>query len=183
METAFKDMGANFIVQAAVKQHPVLAQLNPTSLNTIRVVSFFFEGEVHILSCILRVGAPDAKVDNVGAGGYACPVQMNGNLNAKAVNRKAEWVEENSAGIKFSDIRVPEFDKVIETIKFAHKRLAHFKLIGWDMSVDMQGTPVLIEYNTCPGQNQISCGPTFGNLTDQVLDEFFNKRTLANAQN
>ena len=38
-------------------------------------------------------------------------------------------------------------------------------------------------YNTCPGQNQISCGPTFGNLTDQVLDEFFNKRTLANAQN
>ena len=51
------------------------------------------------------------------------------------------------------------------------------------MSVDTQGDPVLIEYNTCPGQNQISCGPTFGELTDRVLDEFFNKRTRANAQN
>lgn len=183
VEIAFKDMGANFIVQAAVKQHPVLAQLNSTSLNTIRIVSFFFENDVHILSCILRVGAPNAKVDNVGAGGYACPIQMNGHLRAKAVNRKAEWVEKNSTGIKFSDVRVPEFDRVIETVKFAHKRLAHFKLIGWDMSVDTQNTPVLIEYNTCPGQNQISCGPTFGELTDRVLDEFFNKRTLANAQN
>jgi hypothetical protein len=183
IEKAFKEMGANFIMQAAVKQHEVLSRLNPSSLNTIRIVSFFFENEVHILSCILRIGAPNAKVDNVGAGGYACPVQMNGQLNAKAVNRKAEWVEENSTGIKFADVKVPEFDRIIETVKFAHKRLAHFKLIGWDMSVDTQGEPVMIEYNTCPGANQISCGPTFGNLTDRVLDEFFIKRTLAAAQN
>lgn len=183
LEKLFKDMGANFIVQAVVKQHPILSELNPTSLNTIRIVSFFFENNIHVLSCILRIGAPNERVDNVGAGGYACPIQMNGQLNARAVNRKAEWVCKNSTGIKFSDIRVPEFDRVIETIKFAHKRLAHFKLIGWDMSVDFYGEPVLIEYNSCPGQNQISCGPTFGEITDLVLDEFFNKRTLANAQN
>lgn len=183
LKKAFEDMRANFIMQAAVKQHPDISKLNPSSLNTIRVVSFFFGGEVHILSSILRVGAPNAKVDNVGAGGYACPIQMDGHLTPKAVNRKAEWVEENSTGIKFADVKVPEFDKVIETVKFAHKRLAHFKLIGWDMSVDIVDDPVMIEYNTCPGANQISCGPTFGDLTERVLDEFFNKRTLATAQN
>ncbi len=183
IEKLFKEMGANFIFQAAVKQHPDIAKLNPSSLNTIRVVSFFFEREVYILSCIFRVGAPNAKVDNVGAGGYACPVQMDGHLQTKAVNRKAEWVEENSAGIRFDDVVVPEFDKVIETVQFAHKRLAHFKLIGWDMTVDIHGEPVMIEYNTCPGANQISCGPTFGELTDRVLDEFFNQKTLSTAQN
>ena len=183
IEKSLKEMGANFILQAAVKQHSDISRLNPSSLNTIRVVSFFFEGEVHILSCILRVGAPNAKVDNVGAGGYACPIQMDGHLQAKAVNRKAEWVEKNSAGIKFADVVVPEFDKVIETVKFAHKRLAHFKLIGWDMTVDIYGEPVMIEYNTCPGANQISCGPTFGDLTERVLDEFFIKKSLATAQN
>lgn len=183
LENDFTEMGANFIMQAVVKQHEMLSKLNPSSLNTIRVVSFFFEGEVHILSCILRVGAPNAKVDNVGAGGYACPIQMDGQLNAKAVNRKAEWVEKNSTGVKFADIKIPEFDKIVDTVKFAHTRLAHFKLIGWDMSVDVKGEPVLIEYNTCPGANQISCGPTFGELTDRVLDEFFNKRTLKTAQN
>ncbi len=183
IQKAFKEIGANFIIQAVVKQHKILSMMNPSSLNTIRVVSFFFEGEVYILSCIFRIGAPNAKVDNVGAGGYACPIQMNGQLNEKAVNRKAEWVEENSTGIKFADVVIPEFEKVIETVKLAHKRLAHFKLIGWDMSVDINGDPVLIEYNTCPGSNQVSCGPTFGDLTDRVLDEFFNKRTLVNAQN
>ena len=179
----FKDMGANFIMQAAVKQHETLSMLNPSSLNTIRVVSFFFEGEVHVLSCNLRVGAPNSKVDNVGAGGFACQVRMDGSLEPLAVNRKAEWVEEVSNGIKFADVKVPEFDKVIETVKFAHKRLAHFKLIGWDFSVDKEGEPVMIEFNTCPGSNQITCGPTFGDLTDRVLDDFFNKRSLAAAQN
>lgn len=179
----FDAIGANFIVQAAVKQHEDIARLNPSSVNTVRVISFFFKGEVHILSSILRVGAPKAKVDNIGAGGFACPILEGGQLKDKAVNRKAVWVEENNEGVKFSDVVVPHFDDVVDVVKFAHKRLAHFKLIGWDFSVDTTGQPVLIEYNTCPGANQLTCGPTFGDLTEEVLEEYFIKKTLANAQN
>lgn len=183
LEKVFSEMGANFIAQAAVKQHPALARLNPSSLNTIRVVSFFFEGQVHILSCILRMGATNAKVDNVGAGGYACPILEGGQLNARGVNRKAEWREENQNGIRFSDVVVPSFDRVLDTVRRCHKRMAHFKLIGWDFAVDAEGDPVMIEYNVCPGANQVTCGPTFGDLTEKVLDEYFLKRTLARAQN
>ncbi len=183
LDKAFRDIGANFIVQAAVKQHPVLSRLNPSSLNTIRVVSFFFEGEVTVLSCILRIGAAGSKVDNVGAGGFACPIKPDGRLNDRAVNRKAEWVEENATGIKFRDVTIPHFSRVLEDVKKAHKKLAHFKLIGWDISVDTEGDPVMIEFNTCPGSNQISCGPTFGDLTERVLDEYFVKKNLKNAQN
>lgn len=179
----FADISANFIAQAAVKQHEELAKLNPSSLNTIRVISLFFNGEVHILSCILRVGAKGSKVDNVGAGGFACPILEDGNLKDKAVNRKAEWVTENSDGVKFADVKIPYYDKLIETIKKKHKVLPHFKLIGWDFSIDTEGDPVFIEYNSCPGPNQITCGPTFGDITDQVLEEFFVKKDLKNAQN
>lgn len=181
--TAMKKMGANYIVQAAVKQHPVLAKMNPSSLNTIRIVSFLFEGEVHILSAILRMGATDAKVDNVGAGGFACPIHDDGQLNEKGVNRKAEWRTENQNGIRFADVRVPSYEKVKNIITNEHKKLAHFKLIGWDFSVDEVGDPVFIEYNVCPGSNQITCGPTFGDLTEKVLEEIFIKKTLADAQN
>ena len=180
---AMNAMGANFLFQASVKQHPILAQMNPSSLNTIRVVSFFFEGEVHILSCNYRVGAPDSKVDNIGAGGFACQVFEDGHLCYRAVNRKAQWVEESNNGIKFADIVLPSFDRVLDTVRRKHRELAHFKLIGWDFSVDTEGDPVFIEYNVCPGTNQITCGPTFGDLTEKVLDEFFIKRTLRNAQN
>ena len=59
--SAIDGLKANFIVQEAVKQHAVLAALNPSSLNTIRVVSFLFEGTIYILSSILRMGASDIR--------------------------------------------------------------------------------------------------------------------------
>lgn len=177
------DMASNYIAQEAFKQHEALAELNPTSLNTIRIVSFLFKEEVHILSAIFRVGAPNSRVDNVGAGGFACPIKEDGQLNDKAVNRKAEWVKENTQGVKFSDIKIPHYKKVRETVIENHKKLAHFKLVGWDMSVDSEGNPIFIEYNTCPGSNQITCGPTFGNITEEVLKEFFIEKKYNDAQN
>ncbi len=180
---AFDEIGANFLVQAAVKQHPVLAQMNPSSLNTIRVISFFFEGQVHILSANFRVGAAGAKIDNIGAGGSACRVFEDGRLDAKAVNRKAEWTEKSCTGVPFQGVVLPSYDRILAIVREKHRMLAHFKLIGWDFSVDTAGDPVFIEYNVCPGSNQITCGPTFGELTDKVLEEFFHNRTLAYAQN
>ncbi len=180
---ALKKMGANYIVQGAVKQHETLAKLNPSSLNTIRIVSFLFEGEVYILSSILRMGASNARVDNIGAGGYACPIQEDGSLNELGVNRKAEWRSKNQNGIYFKDIVVPSYKEIVKIVKKEHKKLAHFKLIGWDFSVDTEEDPVFIEYNVCPGSNQITCGPTFGDLTERVLEEVFIKKTLKDAQN
>lgn len=179
----FKDIDSNFIVQEGIKQHADLARLNKSSVNTIRPISFLFEGEVYILSIILRIGADNSKVDNIGAGGYACSVHEDGTVCADAVNRKAEVVQETASGIKFADIKIPSFDEIIRLTKEAHKKVAHFKLIGWDFSVDENGDPVMIEYNTCPGANQMTCGPTFGDLTDKVLEEYFINRKLEHAQN
>lgn len=179
----FDDFEANFIAQEVVKQHSTLSMLNESSLNTIRVVSFLFKGEVYILSSILRMGASGARVDNIGAGGFACPIKPDGKLNNRGVNRRSEWKTENQNGIKFEGITVPSYDKVIELIKEKHKVLPHFKLIGWDFSVDEGGEPVFIEYNVCPGPNQITCGPTFADITEEVLEEVFIKKTLKNSQN
>lgn len=183
LEKCFDDFDSNFIAQRAIKQHPTLAALNSSSLNTIRIVSFFFKNEVHILSAILRVGAKGSKVDNIGAGGYACAIHPNGELNDKGVNRKAEWVEKTNEGVAFAGVTVPAFDRIVAQIKTAHKKLPHFKIIGWDFCVDTEGDPVFIEYNFCSGINQITCGPAFGDLTEEVLDEVFIHKTLQNSQN
>lgn len=183
IRTTFRKMKANFVVQASVKQHDILSKMNPSSLNTVRIVSFLFEGKVHILSAILRIGAKDAKVDNIGAGGFAVPIQNNGQLNERGVNRKAEWRSENNYGIRFADVKIPNFEEIIKIIKREHYKLAHFKLIGWDFAIDVNANPVFIEYNVCPGANQVTCGPTFGELTDKVLEEYFIKRTLEKSQN
>lgn len=104
----FDAMGGGFVAQRLVKQHPDLARLNPNTLNTVRVISFRFKGEVYILSALLRIGGKNARVDNVSAGGFACPVRLDGQLYDKAVNRRSEWVDETPNGIKLSTIRVPK---------------------------------------------------------------------------
>ncbi len=174
---------ANFIVQTVVNQHPTLASLNSTSLNTVRIISFLFKNEVHILSSILRVGMEGSRVDNYGAGGFTCDIMGSGRLHHRAYNRKAGWTEESSNGVKFADVEVPAYHHIINLVKAAHVKQAHFKLIGWDFSVDITGEPVFIEFNVCPGMNQTTSGPSFGALTDKVLEDVFITKSLRFAQN
>ena len=176
----FKRFRCNFVAQRLVKQHPDLAKINPGSLNTIRVVSFYFKGEVHILSTILRMGGVGARVDNISAGGISCVIKPDGWLAEKAVTRKSNWTDEHPSGIKFKDIKVPSYDKIIETVKRLHPTLPYFGIIGWDYAVDECGDPVFVEFNIMPEPNQISCGPTFGELSEEVFKDVFIEKTRKN---
>ena len=180
---AFRDFGGNWIAQEIVEQHETLEQLNPGSLNTLRIISFLFENEVHILSAILRVGGVGAKVDNIGAGGYACAVDEDGRLSCYSINRRSERCETTAGGVRFSNVVVPRYTDALALVKKLHVRMAHFKIIGWDIAIDRQARPVLIEFNTAPGQNQYSCGPTFGDLTEKVLTDVFLTKSLKDSKN
>lgn len=171
-----KSFDVDFIIQEVASQHNDLKKLNETSLNTIRVLSFFHDNKVIILSTVIRIGGPNNKVDNIGAGGIQCGIDSNGYLFNKASNSKRQWVDRLPNGIKFSDVKIPSYDKIIDLVKKEHRKLPHFRIIGWDIGVDNNETPILIEFNIHPAQNQMTCGPTFGSLTDVVLDEVFNRK-------
>ena len=183
IQKMFSDLGANFIVQEIVEQHPILSSLHEASLNTVRVLSFFFMGEVHILSSIVRMGGGDSRVDNVSSGGMQCGIDMSGQCHRLACTKKRDWVETSPDGAVFADICIPSFDKIINVVKEEHSKLPHFRLIGWDFSVDKKNEPVFIEYNVCPGANQMTCGPTFGEMTDEVLEDVLIKKSLRGIKN
>src|SRR5690625_800973 len=165
--------GSDFLVQEVVRQHETLASLNESSLNTIRVISFLFQQDVHISSAILRMGADGSRLDNISAGGLSCPIRPDGSLEEKALNRYSEWVTEHPGGTSFSNISIPAYDRIIDTVRQTHKKLPHFKVIGWDFAIDEVSAPVFIEYNGAPALNQVSCGPLFGDLTEAFLDSIF----------
>ena len=79
---------------------------------------------------------------------------------------------------------IPGTDRVIETAKQLHPRVGHFKWIGWDFTLDQDGDPLLIEFNTAPGDHaQRVCGrPLFGDLTDRVLEDYFCGRSMEDYQ-
>lgn len=170
LQSLMKSYGSNYIVQEVARQHQVLASIHPESLNTIRVISFLFQGEVHISSAILRMGVAGSRLDNVSTGGLACPVHSDGQLGKEAMDMQSRWRTSHPNGTIFSEIKIPSYDRVLAAIRRAHKDIPHFRIIGWDFSIDEVGDPVFIEYNGAPGMNQVSCGPLFGDLTESVLN-------------
>ena len=176
----FDEYETNFIFQEIVEQHEDLARLNPTSLNTLRVISFFFENETHILSAQLRIGGEGARIDNYSSNGFACNVNPDGRLNERAIN-KSGWVTTHPRGFRFRDIVVPNFDKVVAVIKEEAAKLPYLNIIGWDFAIGKDGEPVFIEMNVFPGQNQRGTGPTFGDMTERVLRDVLIDKTLQDA--
>ena len=170
----------DYLVQRAVIQHPELNRLNASSINTIRLVTLVFQGEAIILSSILRVGAPGSRVDNIGAGGYQCTIRPDGFLEKTAYTHrfgKEEIVEQTTEGVRFENFRIPVYDKVCAAALDYALRMPHMKYIAWDLAVDENEDVILIEFNAVlPGQNQATCGPTFGDLTDEILTEVFGKK-------
>lgn len=177
----FETYEMNFIVQELVEQHPDLAKIHEGSLNTLRIISFFFKGEVHILSAQLRMGSGDARIDNYSSGGYACNVNLDGRLSERAVSKAEGWSYKHPCGLEFKDIVVPHYKDVIKVVKEEHRKLPQLNIIGWDFAVGKNGEPVFIELNVTPESNQNGSGPTFGDLTEEVLKDVFIDKTLKDA--
>lgn len=178
-EKIFDTYGENFIIQEKMSQHEALARLNPQSLNSIRIITLFRDGEVHILAPILRVGGFDSEVDNTSQGGYQGRILPDGRLAPLGFthrNDRWEFVDSYPNGIRFADVTVPSYDRVVETVRRQAERMSHFRIIGWDFAIAPDGEPLFIEFNVIPGQNQESNGPTFGDLTDTVLEDVFGRR-------
>ena len=169
----------DYIVQRAVIQHPGLAALNSSSVNTIRLITLVFRGEPVLLSAILRIGGAGNSVDNIGAGGYQCTIREDGTLDGTAFtqeNGRDEFVKQSKSGLRFEGIAVPCYDKVRRTALELARHMPYHHYVAWDFAVDEKGDPVLIEYNVhVPGQNQETGGPTFGDLTDDVLAEVYGR--------
>lgn len=184
IDKKFEVLGQNFIVQKIVEQAKEIADINSNSLNTIRIVSFLFENEVHILSAIFRMGAKGSRVDNISAGGLQVNIDDKGRLFKEAMDTDRKiYYEHPNSGVKFENYQIPSFDKICEIVSEQHKTLPHFKIIGWDFGVDKDNKPVFIEYNTCPDQNQMTGKPTFGDLTEKVLEDVFITKKYKDAQN
>ena len=181
IQTLFDDYDKNFVVQEVVQQHPYLEGLNASSLNTLRIITFFFREQCHVLSAQLRIGVKGAFIDNYSSGGFACSVKDDGTLNERAVSKAKGWAYEHPNGFAFKDIKVPFFEDVVNVAKQEHEKIPHLNIIGWDFAVGKDGRPIFIEMNAIPGQNQNGSGPTFGDLTEEVLRDVFVEKTLEGA--
>ena len=173
-------IATDLVVQSELRQHADMAALNDSSVNSLRIYSLLGkDGVAKIYSSVVRMGVNGSKLDNYSAGGLTCGIQENGKLRKYGYNKNGDKIEAHpSSGQKFEDYRIPSYEEAIGLIKKAHPMVPHFRSIAWDIAIDENGTPVLIEANFCRGgidSLQVNNGPLYGKDTKKVLDEVFGK--------
>lgn len=170
----------DLIVQKPIRQCEELSRLNSSSVNTVRIISLLKATEVVVYSAVVRIGTNGAKVDNASSGGLCCGIDEHGRLKAVAYTDKGQRFDEHpTSGVKFSDISIPGYDKAVALVKASHPILPEFRLISWDIAIDADEEPVLVEANLNYGgitTHQLSNGPLFGEDTEEILAEVFGKK-------
>lgn len=164
----------DFIVQEAVRQHALMSALNPTSVNTIRILTYRSESEVLHIYSVVRIGRKGSVIDNQSAGGISTTIDEHGRLGKYAFGGSDEDnVTHTDTGIELDGYQLPSYDLAIDLVKKLHLHLPFFRLVGWDISIDEDGFPKLIEFNTKPGLSQSAFGSGFGKYSERIIRELW----------
>ena len=146
----FSTARQNYLLQEIARQSDTLAALNPSSLNTIRCLTYLDRrGQAHVMGATLRLGAGTMVVDNASSGGMFCGIDINrGCLLATAINKAEDtFTRHPTTGIVFEDYALPQLESVFRMCTRCHEAIGHPMTVGWDVATTPDG-PMLLEGNT-----------------------------------
>lgn len=149
IKTEFEEVGS-YIFQERVVQSKEMNVLNPSAINTYRIVTVNKEGKIYLLTALLRVGTEKTgNVDNWAAGGLAIGINENEYLKEYGFYKPIYGTKIDThpdTKIKFSEFQAPEYREAVELACRAHRTLYGIRAIGWDVAISDNG-PVFIEGN------------------------------------
>jgi len=131
---------SNWIIQEFIAQHPKMSQLNASSVNTLRFITFHLGDSIEVFPVVmLRYGIPGALVDNanLGVGVTDKGVVMEDTFSLKEKKR----FPCHAAGMQ-----IPFFEDCVTLVKKMHCHIPEIFTVGWDVCVTPEG-PHLIEGN------------------------------------
>jgi hypothetical protein len=139
-------------LEELVTQHPQMNVLCPTSVNTMRVMTFNDHGKSRILWMGLRVGNGVNPVDNFHAQGMGVAIDMEtGKLTGNAIDKdNVEFTHHPTTGVQFDGFQLPCFEEVKDLVLRASLESDKILVVGWDVALSDKG-PVIIEGNRRPG--------------------------------
>jgi len=162
------------IIEKFMKAHPSYAAANPSSLNSLRIITFLYENSITVIGVLFRMGAVSKEVDNFTQGGVACGVNPDGTCMDYGIDHFGNRYDKHPSGFEFAGHKLPYVEEAVELVKKLHWRIPQFKQMSWDVAVVEDGTPTLIEMNP-RGDVAIyqAIGKLpFGEKTEQILDDY-----------
>lgn len=141
------------LVEECIKQHEEMNKLYEKSVNTMRMFTFYKNGETYFLQAVLKIGN-GGVVDNFSSGGMYTYVDENGYVFVEAIDRADNIYETHPISKqKIVGFKVPMFKEAVEMVKEAAKVIPEIGYVGWDVAISTNG-PVIVEGNCFPGVYQ-----------------------------
>jgi hypothetical protein len=155
----------NVVIQAVLRNHPIIEAMNPGALNTLRVCSLVEDGRCTLIAACLRVAQGHAVVDNWSQGSFAIGVDLtSGALNRTGVT-KAEYGRQvctvhPDTGVRFGSVTLPWWRETLDLARRAALGLQPHVTLGLDIAITPEG-PVFVEANEAGDFFflQEACGP------------------------
>lgn len=144
-------LSKEFIFQEVILQHESLDEINSSSINTLRVVTYKNQkNRIEILCGFIRLGRNGAIVDNAHAGGiFVSFNKETGKICHEGLqlldNGGGVFYKHPDTGFVFDNFLIPYFNQVKEVVLKASS-LFELPLLGWDVAITPSG-PVIVEVN------------------------------------
>jgi len=149
--------GKDYIAESFIRQHPALSAVNPTSVNTLRIVTAAKNGRVHIVGCGLRCGGSNEFVDNFHHGGAAYPVDLeSGIVSGPGINSTGKRILRHpTTGHIMPGFQIPHWNELLKLVESAANHNPRVGYVGWDIAITEDGIDFIEGNINYPGNTVI----------------------------
>lgn len=164
----------SYVIQPVIKQHRELDKLSPDSVNSIRITTFMATGsDVRMLFAYQKFGKQGNRVDHIASGGMFMKLSKEGIAVTGALGKFGfkQMDKHPLHGFEFKGFIVPSFHKALQACIKTHHKNPHIRIIGWDIAIDREGAPKLLEWNA----NRPGIW-----IAEALFGPFFNENELKN---
>ena len=154
-----KEKNEKLMVEEYIHQKGFMHELNPSSLNTNRIITIRLGEEPELLSSGIRIGRPGSLTDNIHGGGVLVRVDKNTGVMDYASDYSGNNIEKlPGLDIPVHGTKMPDHDKIVSFCLDAHRIAPKgLRIIGWDVCYSDDGL-FMIEGNHWPGFADVSEG-------------------------
>ena len=183
LKKIIRSYGQNFCIQVPLEQHHFFNNFNESSINSMRINTILLNTEAYVVNSFVKIGEPGQFADNRGENRYLLGFDDMGVLKDYCVDSKLNIRYEIPSGFKFAGKQIPYVDRVYKIATEAHKKMAHFGLAYWDIVLQSNNQPVILEANLRAPNTifiQAATGPFFGKHTEELLEFYLSHRNQVN---
>lgn len=140
---------ATYIAEELIVQCDELARFHPTSVNTVRIMTFRKDGEVTFLGSFFRMGSGNSIVDNAGSGGIFAEVDIqSGRIVGSGISKTGKRFNFHpDTGVQIKDYQMPKWPDLLDLCKKMATVLNDQPYTGWDCALTDNGW-VMVEGNS-----------------------------------